>query len=574
MAQAVDWQAELNKPVPKGAAPGADVDWQKELDNAPGPGYEIAEAKPAVPQYQGWLRQPRRLLGEVASGALDLLALPGTIQQYQRDAMVASGTDKWLPSWATKDLSGGLWPKDQPLWLTREQLSAPTNWLGLTNNPALAPQGPVERYSGAAARAALPTAASIATGQVELLPGLGSGLGSSLAAQGASDLTEGNPLAVLGAGLFGGLGGQGLATSFQGDRLERIASTLGKSSTWQDAGEELQAAARAWSKDLPKRLANLAAPLEKLVPKDAPVSLDPILGALKQITARGGKLSGAVQEMSGKMPGKLKNIFQGHKDLADLSGGDNAAAWRDVREFRTYLGNALANPKLAGDLDEESLKQLYAVTTKTLGDTAAAHGATDLWKIFNTESTRLHQIQRGPMSRLISTDNAGREMIKPEDAARSVFSSGKKGGTDLEQLRAELPGATNEVAAAALRQGVWDKFSPEAKAALISDPKVQKQLAHLQVSPPSLTETVSHYGSSGAGFLGGGTLGKLAAKGLDLDPATGEAVGEALGLALPWAARAGRHALTNPDARGAIPLSSAAALSVNGLMPIGKLKEK
>lgn len=559
-----DFDTQLAKaPGPRQGA-GA-VDFDAMLAAAPGPKVPLATSHGEGDQYMGWGRYPAKVGSDLVSVAESLVGMP-----EQVSGILTSGFNKgadWLlgvspEQRAARDKVVPTWGFTPGAWAEQG-----TNALGITNNPHLAPQNMFERHFDASVKAVPLIASAVMSGGMNVIPATVSGLA---AANAAEAVPEGHPIAALGAGVLAGMGGQGLAQSLSGNKLEKVAAALGKSSTWQEAGEELQNSARDWLKALPGKLTAVAAPLDRAVPADAPVSLDPILGALKQITSKGGTLAAAIESMSGKLPGKLKEVFSNIKDLNELAGGPNATAWRDVREFRTYLGNAMADPKLAGGLDEASLKHLYKVTTETLGDTATAHGAGDLWKEFNTESTRLHQIQRGPMKKLVSTDNPAREKITPETAGRAMFNSAKKGGSELEDLRLELPQAVNEVGAAALRQGVWDKLSPEGKLQLVTDPKHQRALRWIETAPPSDIREIAHVGKSGLGALAGGAIGKAIAHGLELDPGTAEGVGEAIGIALPWAARAGAHMLRNPATRNTIPLSSAVGLTVNGLQPTGK----
>jgi hypothetical protein len=502
---------------------------------------------------------------DIVSGAEGMLALPSLIQR---------GANWGLTSAA--DWALGVTPQQRaqieartPAW--GRTLGDPGSWLptatdalGVTNNSALAPQSPWERFAGAGLKAAPAIAAAIASGQVETLPAIASGL---TAAGGAELAGPKHPYLGLAASVLGGMGAQGLTQSLSGGRLEAIASKLGDSKTWEDAGLALQEAARDWSKALPAKLTALAAPLKAKVPDAAPVDLDPILGAMNGIVGKGGMLAGAIQTMAGKAPQHLQKFFQNLKDLADLTGGPNSAGWKDVREFRTYLGNALANPKLAGDLDNDALEHLYAVTTKTLGDTAASHGATDEWNTFNTESTRLHQFQRGPLAKIITTENPGREGIQPAAAAQSVFSAAKKGNID--QVRRELPDATDEVAATVLRQGKWDSLSPEGKTGLVPDVGTQKTLRLMDTAPPSPIGRLAHVGESGFGGYAGGIIGEMAAHGLGIHPSTGKLVGEGIGLVVPYAAHAGRLMLRDPNTRVTLPMNTAVGLGVTGLGPTG-----
>lgn len=105
---------------------------------------------------------------------------------------------------------------------TSSQIQAPTNALGLTNNPSLAPQSKGEAFAQAGAGglgSALPV---LATGGAAL-PIMLSGIGGGLGAEAGHEMSPNSPAApiiggLLGGGLTGGLAdwGQGVAKSMAG----------------------------------------------------------------------------------------------------------------------------------------------------------------------------------------------------------------------------------------------------------------------------------------------------------------------------------------------------------------------
>ncbi len=145
--------------------------------------------------------------------------------------------------------------------------------------------------------------------------------------------------------------------------------------------------------------------------------------------------------------------------------------WEEVRALRSRLGDAMANPSLMKGMDQSEISALYSALTSDLGKAAKVAGAEDLWKAFNEESTRLYGVRDGVMSKLISTKNAGKEVkVTPAQAAASLVSAGRKGGTELAVLQQELPEGMKALSSFQLRSPQnWGKLSPEAKALLVPD---------------------------------------------------------------------------------------------------------
>ncbi len=275
--------------------------------------------------------------------------------------------------------------------------------------------------------------------------------------------------------------------------FESVADSVGKASTLDEAGTSLQSAARNWvSKVLPKKMAAASKDLDAAVPGETEVPLGNFAGAYSAIDKK-ALINGL--DLSDTMLARAKQVL----GLEPVEGAEEAASrnaanalfgeeteapaaqpltWKEARQLRTALGDALARPKIVSAIGEQNVKQLYSALTADLGSVAKQAGAEDLWNGFNEESTRLHSIAAGPMSKLISTVNEGKEIsLSPAQAAGAMISAGRKGGTELATLRGEIPDAVNDLSSLQLRSPqAWGKLSPEAREALLPDAEQRVQL--------------------------------------------------------------------------------------------------
>lgn len=161
--------------------------------------------------------------------------------------------------------------------------------------------------------------------------------------------------------------------------------------------------------------------------------------------------------------------------------------WSDVRKLRTALGEALSTPSVMKDIGEKNLSKLYGALTGDLKTTAKALGAEPLFDAANGASTKLYDFGEQVVSPLI------KEGVTPEQAAKTVLTKARAGGTVLADLRSQLPSAVDELAAAGVRTGEWSKLSPEAKAALVPD---SSRLAALELGHSAKEGLVTQFKDS------------------------------------------------------------------------------
>lgn len=262
----------------------------------------------------------------------------------------------------------------------------------------------------------------------------------------------------------------------------RVADTLGKPSTLQEAGTELQTAARNWKeKVLPKKVAEVEAPLNRAIPEDTLAQLDNFTAVAEKLSQEAGSLQSLADMFSGTLPKQVTGLLEKRKELGSLVDDavvDAAEAapvppptWSEVKALRTRLGDAMSNPSLIKGVSEQQLSAMYSALTADLSTAAKRVGAEDLFQNYNEQMTALSAFQQNVLEKVLASSNAAKESISPEAAAKAMLSEGSAGGTWLAALRAELPDAANALAAATVRQGekTWAGLSPEAQLALVPD---------------------------------------------------------------------------------------------------------
>lgn len=293
-----------------------------------------------------------------------------------------------------------------------------------------------------------------------------------------------------------------LAKSLADDTAEHVSNTfedvagdLGKSTTYQQAGRVGQAAARNWyDKIRPEEFKAVEATLKAKVPDEAPTPLPQFTAAAQALSSDAGSLQAINDLFARKMPAQvtqalarreaqpaaeaaLKELMEPGVPKAGASAESKALpppapppTFAEARTLRSTLGDALANPDIVKSLGQKNINTLYRALSADLGETAKGLGALEEWNTYNTVSTDLHNFVAGPLSKVISTVNPAKEItIAPEDAARALIKSGQSGSTDLDALRARIPEAVDELAAAHLRRGgadAWKELPSESQNAL------------------------------------------------------------------------------------------------------------
>ncbi len=539
-----DWGTQLQSvPSPQDAANAASegkFDWGTQLEGIPSPGdHAGVTANSAVPQDNSALRVPKMFGHALATGTQNLIGLPGAVEQIGDKFLPA-----WMTKPVNKLGTSDDRPANQ-LFPTSEGMGKATG-LGLEQHPELKPTTPFERYGTAAVEAlpnaaaiaatgggAIPAIATAETGAIAargaadiwpeskwapVVAGVVGSLGANWASNAAKGWMEGRAATKalsqsqtdLDSAVEAARTGRYEATTSAANirsasraqldatkslakdsieaagtqatnNFESAAGVLGKSSTLQEAGTNLQDSAREWmTKTFPEKMLAVAKPLAEKVPEATPTELNNFSSALTSINKKAGSLQPLVDVLTKAVPRQLEKGLEAGEEASALIGAN--PTWGEARTLRSAIGDAMKDPELISKIGESNLQMLYRAVTQDLTKTAKANGAEDLWTAYNAESTRLHNFASNVLGKVVSATDKAQESIKPEDAAAAVLAGGKKGATDLAALRAEIPGAVDELGAAQLRliknsPTAWEKsLSPEARQILVPDVRLRSGL--------------------------------------------------------------------------------------------------
>lgn len=165
-------------------------------------------------------------------------------------------------------------------------------------------------------------------------------------------------------------------------------------------------------------------------------------------------------------------------------------SWKDAQTLRSAIGDAMSNPMVVKDIPARDLARLYAAQTADMKAATGPLGASDLFDAANAESSRLYSVAQGPIGKIVSGPKPTSADPNPGEAAKRLLSGASTEGTDLATLRSEIPKGVDELAAAQLRTGDWNKLSPEAQRALLDDPHHHAAVNHaLTVAEQSAAAT-------------------------------------------------------------------------------------
>lgn len=301
-------------------------------------------------------------------------------------------------------------------------------------------------------------------------------------------------------------GRAGELRGYADELVNHVADAHGTSATVQEAGQRLQDSARNWlSNVMPQRMAEAWAPLDAVVPAETQTTLFGFKNALNEINKSGGKLEPLTGLLKPGMPARLKQTFE--KILESPAGTKPVPAktkptglvtaegkpiervvseakpsepitWAEVQRLRTTLGDAMTNPVIIKDVGEQNLARLYAGLTSDMRGAAKELGAEKLFDEANEASRALYQFAEGPIGKIVRGPKPSAEDLAPEVVVSRLLAGGKKGASDLEALRTEMPDIVGELASAGLRSHpkFWSELSPEARKALVPDPSHSKAL--------------------------------------------------------------------------------------------------
>ena len=280
--------------------------------------------------------------------------------------------------------------------------------------------------------------------------------------------------------------------------VESMAARSGAAKTFQEAGSALQDASRKWLKEvMPAKQAEAWAPVDAAIAPETQSTLHGFARALEDITSANENIAPLAQMLRPRLPEQLKTVFD---KIAESPAGTKGApaktaptglvgpdgqpimktvteavppkpfTWDDSRKLRTLLGEALADPTTVKDIGQQQLSRLYAAITGDMKATAKGAGAEKLFEEANSASTKLYDLAQGPVAKIVASPKAAlAEDAGPGAVVQRLLTAAGKDNVELAALRAEMPEAVDQLGAVAIRQGHWEKLSPEAQALLVPD---------------------------------------------------------------------------------------------------------
>lgn len=491
---------------------------------APAGGLPGASVSAAPPQLGGWERYPVLAGQALARGLVRTAGLPG-------DLLAAAAVPQLSPEQQADVASvGGI----APTFPTTQQLTSILGPSGALGTSTTLPQPGVERFAAGALEGLGADLPFILTGSPEAIP-LRAGIAGAgaLAGEGAHEYAPNIPLAGPVAGALAGGGVQGARNLLAGDPFQRVAASLGGSSTLEDSGTALQQWAKQFRNPenpsgMNAQLESARGTLESALPYQTAVPTSALVSHAQELLDRGGKGAQAVRNFlssTAKTGGIRGQAAQTVRDnlapgLDELGLAPQPLPWGDSFGLRSELGAAYRGSR--DPTERAALKYLYSGHTQDLGEAATRAGAGDEWNAFNKLSTDLHALDEGPVDDLLSA--------QPGSAANALINSGKKQGTMIQALRgAGAP--VDELGASLLRTnpGGWKNLAPEAKEALVQDPRARALLESASIKRPS--KLISHLHTL-TGLTEGELLGAAAGHMLGVGPIEGGLYGGAGALGL------------------------------------------
>lgn len=519
-------------------------------------------------QITGPWRLPALAASKFVEGAGKTLGLPGTLLQM--------AMPHGAPVQSPDELPMGVPPAvGLP---TSEAITAGGRRLGIIDRPDLQPQTTGERYLAAGAEGAGSAVPLALVGGGSLLPLALTGTSAGLASEGAKDAFPGSKWAPVVAGTVAGLGMQGAITAAPQRGVQHIVGELGNSSTMQEAGAVAQDAARNWLVNtLPSKLQAAWAPVDQAISSTTPSQVSKFEQALKDISKDAGQLAPVAQLLRPQLPERMLSALQTKAGptgagFGIIPQGQTAAAvptWGEVQTLRSTLGDALSNPKVVEEIGAKNLRRLYGALTEDMRATAKTAGVDAAFDAANAESKRLYDFAEGTVGKLVSGARASSHDPLPEVASSRLLSAARRGGTDLQALRQEIPEAADELAAAHLRMAPasWGKLSPEAKEALVASPADREILDKFATQAASKGRQQNHLLQALLGEQIGQAGGQAAGNLLGI-PGLTPAIGSVAGAAAPYVVRGGVNLLSNPQAMR-YPLAGA-----NAGLTVGKSENR
>jgi hypothetical protein len=335
----------------------------------------------------------------------------------------------------------------------------------------------------------------------------------------AGDVTE-NPtlqrVQSFGAAAPGGAGrvqaaGKQAVQEF-GNAVESTANQLGNSSTLQEAGTNLQQAGRDWLSDFRATSGLKWGGADQHFSAGERIPVSNYVDALSDAENTMAGAPATAKALTPALTGELTEALQ--SDVGTGSLQNATLPYQAVKGIRTRIGAMLSDPNLPADVDTATLKNIYGGLSDDLKTAAGAKSPDALADFLDASdySRQGHDFIDGVLAPIV------RKGVMPEQAASTALSMAPRGGSSLEALQANMPDATNELAAYKLRQMAQAKagslgeysptsfdtnvraLSPEAYDVLFgNNPAVASKLDALGTVAKTMKETAATANHSGTG---------------------------------------------------------------------------
>jgi hypothetical protein len=426
----------------------------------------------AISDYDQQNHLPSRLAGQVAGGA-----------------MIPFGEMKSIPQIALKSgAAGAAYGAGSSRSLSDVLMNAATGGIaGAAVGGSLAAVGKGIRYLRPKA-GEVPPLVNPDTGQMNqpleaMTPGQRVVTAEEYGVNLPADAAGGRTAAVIGKGLDIMPGSAGVMEDARRGTESQIAaaadvvaSRFGSSRTLNEAGSELKKGANQHIAEqktainnayqaipIPDNtgaaLANTRAALERL---NTRFQSNPQLAQILRDSKLGAYLSALTQKTDVVPTGILD---ASGKPLTRTVTHDGELSWRDLKDFRSRVGEMIGDYRFGEGHATSDLRSLYAALSEDMKATAQAQGpgALKAFERANTMNRQNEEMIQGALSRILGPDGH----LAPEKAAAAVqaMTSGGKSTGDLKtlaQIRAATvkSGAWNEIAATLIRLGGQPAGSP------------------------------------------------------------------------------------------------------------------
>lgn len=347
--------------------------------------------------------------------------------------------------------------------------------------------------------------------------------------------------------------GDAIDTTLQamGRYADDVAHMAGTPGTLQQTGEIVKEGAKSAGKRLSNRMDTLQRRVWDAVGKDTMV---PIQNVRSLVETLQGELSRAPESLSYLKPA----IAEGKKLIAD-AGEAGSVPFDVLRKFRTHVGKLTERPDISGYVGGASgqVNRLYGALSDDLNAAAdaAGGGARQSLDLFN----RYARIQLSGNKPFLDKIDAK----FPEEIIGNLISGGKRGATQIRQLRNNLlPNEWDDVAATVIhRMGQatpgaqtaagdafspatfltnWNRMSQEARQALFGGKRYAElrpaldRLARISASAKDAAKMANASGTGQTNFYMNIAQGSLPVMGYAAGGVEGAAVGMAASYGGPY----------------------------------------